>query len=113
MLNTAIALLALTVIGGLYLATRHLRQNPPPIAVALIHGVVAVTALGLILRLVLAGGEVGRLPLALGFFAVAALGGLVLFVRHWKGLSLPKVLIAAHALMAIVGFVLVLLTALG
>lgn len=104
---------ALSAVGGLYLAVRLLRQNPPPSPVALVHDVVAVAGVGLILRLVLAGGEVGRLPLALGLFVVAALGGLVLFVRHSKGQSLPPALIAVHAVVAVVGFLLVLLTALG
>ncbi len=113
MLLYAIVLFALAAVGGLYLASRHWQGNPPPVAVALIHGLLAVAGLVIVIMVVMEGGDVGRLPIAIGLFAVAAIGGLVLFSLHVKGRPLPKPLIAAHALLAVSGFILVLLTYLG
>lgn len=114
MLGTATLLFALAAIGGLYLAARHLRGNPPPIPFALVHGLIAAVGLILVLLTVLgAEGSTGRLPLALGFLVVAALGGFVLFTMHLRNRPLPAPLIGIHALVALVGFVLVLLSVLG
>lgn len=113
MLLYAVLLFALAAVGGLYLASRHWQGNPPPLAVALIHGLLAVLGLVVVIRVVMAGGNVGNLPIAIGLFAVAAIGGLVLFALHAKGKALPKPLIAGHALVAVAGFLIVLLTYLG
>ena len=113
MLLYAVVLFALAAVGGLYLASRHWSGNPPPVAVALIHGLLAVIGLVIVIMVVMEGGDVGRLPIAIGLFAVAAIGGLVLFGLHLKGKALPKPLIGVHALVAVIGFILVLLTYLG
>lgn len=113
MLLYAVLLFALAAVGGLYLASRHWQGSTPPIAVALIHGLLAVLGLIIVIKLVMGGGSVGNLPIALGLFVVAAIGGLVLFGLHLKGKPLPKALIGVHALVAVIGFVIVLLTYLG
>ncbi|HRC87124.1 MAG TPA: hypothetical protein PK413_16070 [Thermoanaerobaculia bacterium] len=113
MLSYVLAFLAASALVGLYLAVSHLRGNPPKLAAALAHGVLAVIGLAALVKVVIGGGDVGRLPLAIGLFVVAALGGLVLFVLHAKGRPLPRGLIVVHALVAVAGFALVLISALG
>lgn len=107
MLTAAVVLFGLGALGGIYLASSHLKGAPPPVAIALIHG--ALGAAGLI-ALFLAwrapGG--GALGLALILFVVAALGGFVLFARHMRGQPLPRGLIAVHALVAVTAFVILL-----
>jgi hypothetical protein len=75
-----------------------------------IHGLLGASGVLLLVKIVLDGGP-SPLPIALGCFAVAAVGGLVLFANHFRGRALPKGLIGVHAAVAVVGFVL-LLTAL-
>lgn len=107
MLIYAVIVFALAAVGGLYLATRHLKGSPPPIAVALIHGAVAATGLVLLVLYVLQAGD-NQALIALVLFLLAALGGFVLFAKHLKGSALSKGLIAGHATLAVIGFLLLL-----
>lgn len=113
MLSYALILLGLAAVVGLYLAARHLRDNPPSLSPAVLHGVLAVLGLAVVIWAAMGEGDAGYLPIAICLFVVAALGGLVLFALHAKKKPLPKPLIVVHALAAVAGFVLVLLTALG
>ena len=114
MLNYALIVFAVAAVAGLYLAARHLRGNPPPIPLALLHGLVgAIGLVLLILAVVGADGGAGLVGVALILFLAAAIGGFVLFGMHLKGRKLGGGLIAVHALAAVTGFVLLLLAVLG
>jgi hypothetical protein len=109
MLYSSIALFVVGVLIALSLASKHLKSVPVSIPAALSHGV--FVASGLVLFL-LAAMKKGLTPISKGsltLFVIAALGGLVLFIFHLKGRKLPPPLIFVHALVAVGGFVLLLL----
>ncbi len=116
MLDIAFIVLAAAVLIGSTLAALHLREGaaPPPWPFGALHGLVAVSGLGL-LALALRGpprgidqgtGSFGVMAAAL--FAFAALIGLKLIVLRRRQFRLPGLLIGFHATFAIGGFVVLL-----
>lgn len=111
MLKTAVILLALTALGGLLLAGIRFAGRPhPPIAIAMLHGLLAGGALTLLLYAAFTAGLPGNAWLGLILLIGAALGGIVLNLGyHWKNLPLPIWLVLAHAAIAVVGFLVLAL----
>ena len=110
-LKTSTALLALAALGGLLMAGMRFTGRPhPPPSIAMLHGLLAGAALTL---LIYAVATVGLPPLAIGALVlslIAAAGGTVLNLKYpWKNLALPKWLVVVHALIAVVGFVMLVL----
>jgi hypothetical protein len=108
-LTLAAILFGVGALGGVALLGLRLRGGNPPIALALVHGLVAASGL-VTLILAVAGGARGPALTALILFGVAALGGFLLFSMHLRQKLLPVGLILVHALVAVSGYV-VLLTA--
>jgi hypothetical protein len=115
MLRTSACLFAIAALGGLLMAGIRFggARNPPP-WLALVHGLLAGAGLTL-LAYVSVTAEVPRFAVyALVLFLIAALGGLVLNLRYeWNRELLPKGLVVGHALIAVIGFVLLLVAAWG
>lgn len=99
-----VLLFGAAAVGGLILASLRLREKPLPMGLALAHGGVAAVALVLLGVQVIAQGVAAQLPLAL--FVIAALGGFALFSFHVRGKALPIPVMAIHAAVAVVAFVL-------
>lgn len=112
-------LFALAALGGLALAALHFRSGGterPPTALALVHGVVAATALVLLIVGALAAGAgSSALPwLSVAVFVVAALGGAYMFLgKHLRGEALPGKIVVLHGALAVAGFALLLAFLLG
>jgi hypothetical protein len=109
MLIAAVVLFAIAALGGLTMAVFHFRKdrNPPGVLAAL-HGVVAATALLILLWAVVQTSAGGALAWALGLFVLAALGGFFLVSFHVRARRLPGPVVVIHALVAVVAFVLLL-----
>ncbi len=127
-MKTASALLAIAALGGLTMAVIRFGGKPlPPTWLAMLHGFLSAAALTLLLYAYITVGlpalaawalllyayfTVGLPALAawaLLLFLVAAAGGAFLNLNyHWKMLPLPKGMIVGHALIAVVGFALLL-----
>jgi len=112
-LQTCVALLAISAIGGIVMASIRFSGKPhPPTWLAMLHGFLSASALTL---LIYGACTVGLPTLALaatGLFVVAAIGGVFMNLNyHWKALPLPKWLVLVHASIAVVGFVCLLLAA--
>ena len=112
-LQTCVALLAISAIGGIVMATIRFSGKPhPPTWLAMLHGFLSASALTL---LIYGAFTVGLPTLALAatcLFVVAAIGGVFMNLNyHWKALPLPKWLVLVHASIAVVGFVCLLLAA--
>ena len=91
-LQTCVALLAISAVGGIVMATIRFSGKPhPPIWLAMLHGFLSASALTL---LIYAALTVGLPTLALAatvLFVLAALGGVTMNLNyHWKALPLPK-----------------------
>lgn len=119
----SIVIFAVAALGGLILAVLHFRsagKRPPPTALALLHGVVAVLAVICLLIAIAAtpdGFTTGFSSLAvvaLLLFVLAALGGAYLFFgRHLRGLPLPTPVVLIHGSVAVAGFAVLLAYAFG
>jgi len=108
----ALPVLAVAALGGLVLAGIRLSGAPrPPTWMALGHGAIAATGLGLLIYEAVIGNLPAMAQVALGLFVLAAAGGATLFVGfHLRERPLPIPLVIAHGLIAIAGFILLLVT---
>jgi hypothetical protein len=109
MIYTAIAIFAVAAMIGLYLISFVLQKKETPKAIAVVHGLLAATALILlIIHTINTGADLVQIIV---IFVITALGGLVLFARDLMGKSLPKALAVAHGLLAVTGFIFLLVYA--
>jgi hypothetical protein len=115
MMKTALALLSVTALGGVLMAFIRLGRNVnPPSWLAMLHGLLAASALTLLLYAYCTTG----LPALAGwalllFLAAAAGGGYLNLGYHAKAMALPKGIMLGHAGIAVVGYVLLLVSVLA
>ena len=115
MLQSATGLFVVAALGGLAMAGIRLlgKRNPPP-WLALLHGLLAGAGITLLLYAALTTSIPRMAVVALVLFLVAAAGGVVMNLGYqWKQRPLPVPLLAVHALVAVVAFVLLLGASLG
>jgi hypothetical protein len=110
-----LVLFAIAAVGGIIMAVIRFSGKPvPPLGLALLHGLLAAVALILLIVAVTkAAGGSGSATIALALFLVAALGGFVLFTQHLRKGPLSIPLMVIHALVAVAGFLTLLVGALG
>ncbi len=111
MMKTALALLTITALGGVAMAVTRLGRNAnPPSWLAMLHGLLAGSALTLLLYAYFTVGLPALAGWALLLFLAAALGGVYLNLGyHAKAVLLPKAIVVVHAVIAVVGYVLLLM----
>lgn len=103
-----IVLFALAAVLGILILKNWLTQAETPRTVVYAHGVFA--ALGLVLLIVLAVGNPALgLTTSIVLFAIAAVAGFYMFVRDLQGKFSPTALAVVHGLVAVGGFVFLLL----
>lgn len=108
MQEAAVVVFALAALGGVYLASRYFQGRDMPGAVAIIHGAAAATGLVLLLLAVFDDAS-GWATAALVVLLIAALGGFALASFHLRGIRHPAALVGGHGLIAVAGFLLLLL----
>jgi hypothetical protein len=115
MLWTAIVLFAVAAVGGLVLAgVRVFAGRNPPASLALLHGLLAGAGLTLLLFAAFTAGLPTLALWGLALLVLAACGGLVMNLFYaWNRKLLPKPLVYGHALIAVAGFILLIVDALG
>lgn len=109
MIYLTIGLFALAAILGMILLSFVLQGKETPKAVVLTHGPIA--AIGLILLIVYSLGEGPGPWESVVLFVIAAMGGIFMVIRDYKGLKIPKSLAILHGLLAVTGFILLLIHA--
>jgi len=108
-----IILFAIGALIGLTMALAAFKGQFPKVSSAVLHFVFAGTALVLLLVSVVIYKAAGPSLWALCLFVLAALGGLMLaFGFHAKKKALPPAFVAVHALVAVIGFLILLAGAL-
>lgn len=110
-MNTIYAIVGLFALGaviGMYLLALVLQKKETPKFVAVVHGLFVAAAL--VMLIVYNTKNPGVLD-AIVLFVIAALGGIVLFVRDITAKPLPRWLALTHALVAVAGFVVLLFDA--
>lgn len=113
LLWVVIALFAIAAAGGLVMASvRIFSDRNPPAWLAMLHGLLAGAGLTLLIFGALTVGIPKYAMWALILLAIAALGGVFLNLGYQeKRTLLPKSVMYAHAVIAVVGFVLLLTAA--
>lgn len=108
-------ILGLAALGGLTMAVMRFRGIPhPPTWLALGHGAIAATGLGLLAYQAVNPGIPGMAQIALAVFVAAALGGIAMFaLYHLKNLPLPIPFVLGHGIIALTGFALLLASIYG
>ena len=107
-MTIALVLFALAALGGLYMAVVRFRgAERPPTAVALVHGAAAAAGLVALIAAVV-GGAPEAAKTALVVLVIAALGGFFLFAQHMQKRALPIPVMVVHALVAVIGFIILL-----
>ena len=110
MIYLAISLFAISAVLGLTILTKWLTSKAVSKSVIYSHGIFAATAL--VLLVVFAMQNPDNFPKAsIGLFVVAVLGGFYMFIRDLSKKSSPLAIAFVHALLAISGFVALLLFA--
>jgi len=111
MFNVAIVLFAVAAIAGLSMTIMHFQgRTPPRPALAIFHGLFAAMALVVLVLAVIAAHATGAPAIALAILVLAALGGFGLLSFHVRGRALQSGLVVGHGLLAVAGFVVLLLT---
>jgi hypothetical protein len=112
MLMIALGLFAIGALFGVTMAVMHFRgMSPPRVWLAAVHSV--FVAAGLIVLFVgVWPAFSGRPALALGIFALAALGGFTMALGfHLRGKRLPSGLVLGHGALAVIAFLILLFAA--
>lgn len=109
----ALILFGIAALGGAYLAIQHLQRRAMPASIAIVHGVVAATALVLLIIALFIDDLNDLGTIALVVFIIAALGGFALASFHLRGERHPTPLIFGHGLIAVVGFLILLGAVIG
>jgi hypothetical protein len=112
MMKTAAVLLALAAIGGLTMAVIRFRgADRPPASFAMAHGLLAAAALTLLIYCAVAAGVSALAGIAIVLFIIVASVGAWLNLKfHAKLLPLPKTPVVIHGVVAVVAFLLLLLS---
>ena len=112
-MQTAVVIFAISAVGGIVMAGIRFGGKPqPPTALAMLHGFLSAAALTLLIYAACTVGLPNLALIATVLFVVAALGGVYMNLNfHWKMLPLPKWLVLVHALIAVAGFLCLLVAA--
>ena len=115
MLRASTWLLVATAVGGVAMAyVRFARKVNPPSWLAMAHGLLAAAGLTLLAYASLTVGIPTLANWGLVLLLVAAAGGVVLNLGyHLQELRLPAWLVTLHALLAVAGFLLLLVVTFG
>ena len=114
MLRVSAVLFAISALGGLTMAWIRLgRGVNPPSWLAMLHGLLAAAGLTLLAYATFTAGVPLLAACALALFVIAALGGMTMnLAYHLHDQPLPRGLLLAHAALAVIAFVLLLLVVL-
>lgn len=108
MMGWAVGLFAVAAAGGATMLLQRRSEKTVPMGLAILHGLLAATALVLLAIPVVQGGAAGLVTVALGIFVLAAMDGFYLFATHLRTGSFPLPMGVLHGLLALTAFVVLL-----
>jgi len=109
-MTVALVLFALAALGGVTMAAMRLRgAERPPTGLALAHGALAAAGLIALILAVMNMTDPGAARTALLVLVLAAVGGFFLFAQHMQKRALPIPVMVIHGLVAVVGFIILLM----
>jgi hypothetical protein len=108
MLYTTIALFALSAVLGLVILIKWLTKKDAPKAVVYSHGIVAAVGLALLVYYAIVNpNDFPKISIIL--FVIAAVAGFYMFFKDLAKKPSPMALAFIHALVAVVGFLALLI----
>jgi hypothetical protein len=110
LIYASIGFFALAALLGMYLLSFVLQGKETPKTIVFTHGPMAVIGLVLLIIYAVKGGPNPTESLVL--FILAAIGGLYMISRDLTGKPIPKFLAVGHGLLAVAGFIFLLIFAL-
>ncbi|HVV31910.1 MAG TPA: hypothetical protein VHC73_01680 [Vitreimonas sp.] len=113
MITTAIVLLLLAAVFGLYMAARIFGGQLPPWFAVIVHGLLAASGLLVALYAVFTGSQTTVLLFGAVLLVIAALGGFYMFSFQLRKLAPPKPVVIIHAGAAVIGVLCLLANAAG
>ena len=102
MLYVSITLFLYVALSGLIMVVGIFRGAKPWVPLALVHGVLAATALVLALLAAIAT-DIAAIKVGVAVLVLTALGGFILLSFHLRGKPHPWVVVVLHVLPAILG----------
>jgi hypothetical protein len=108
-----LGLFAVAAVIGIYNASRIFGGKLTPWVAGIIHAGFAAAGLVVLLLAYINGGLPQMAVIALGVLVIAALGGFFLGSYHLRKQVAPKAVVVIHALVAVVGFLLLAAVAFG
>jgi hypothetical protein len=114
-METAAIVLGLAALGGAVLAAIRLSGRPfPPLWLALGHGAIAATGVGILGYTVFTQTVPWLAQVSLGMFLLAAVGGLGLFLGfHMRNQPLPIPFVLGHGALAAASLIVLLIAIYG
>ncbi|HTA26966.1 MAG TPA: hypothetical protein VK809_04215 [Bacteroidia bacterium] len=110
MIYTAIGLLALAAVFGLVILLKWISKQDAPRAVVYSHGIVAAGGLGILVAYAFMHPD--KFPtVTIGLLTASALVGFYMFFNDLKKKMTPLAIALVHALVAVTGFVTLLIFA--
>ena len=109
-MNSLFAIIGLFAVGaliGIYLLTLVLQNKETSKLIAFMHG--ALVASALVMLIIYTINHIPSPIESLVFFVMAALGGFVLIYRDLTGKPIPKWLAVTHGLLALAGFIFLII----
>src|SRR5690242_285334 len=108
-----ILVFAIAAVIGVTMALAVFKGQFPPVPSAVLHGLFGATGLVLLIVAVFVRGATGPVQWAFWLFLIAALGGFFIALGfHAKKKTIPPGIVAVHASVAVVGFLILLAGAL-
>lgn len=111
LLVAVVVVFTIGALGGIAMAAMRLGTGRnPPAWLAMLHGMLGAAGLTLLAFAMFTDGLPSNAMLGGVLILLAAIGGVVMNLGyHWHGRLLPKGLLIGHALLAVAGYVLLLL----
>lgn len=111
-MTLALILFALAATGGLIMAVTRFGGRPQPsMALALVHGLAAAAGLVTLIAWIAKADTALATTAGLVLMLLAAVAGFLLFGNHLKNKELPIPQLVVHAVVAVVGFLVLLVGA--
>jgi hypothetical protein len=105
MLTIAAILFGAAILIGIAMATIHFRNaRLPSMTLAVIHGLLALAGIVALVAAIAHSSHMGLDVAALMVFAIAALGGFILFGIHLSRTPLSSPVIVLHGVVATIAF---------
>ena len=113
MVQAAIVLIAIAATLGAIMLYYLLTGRHIPKGLAFVHGPLAIAGLVVLICYAVITTHHHKHYESIVLFSIAAVGGLVLFYKDITGKRIPKWLAVLHALLAITGFLFLLVHTMG